>query len=79
MKKQIELPDSFDELDEELSADEYELYSEQVVDQATAAETIPELEAEIWSLKALERRRFRWFSRARTRSGAALLLVAGHT
>lgn len=54
VKKQIELPDSFDELDEELSADEYELYSEQVVDQATAAETIPELEAEIWSLKALE-------------------------
>ncbi|TBW08778.1 DUF3883 domain-containing protein [Azotobacter chroococcum] len=54
VKKQIELPDNLDELDAELSADEYELYAEQVVDQATAAETIPELEAEIWSLKALE-------------------------
>ncbi len=54
VKKQIELPDNIDELDDELSADEYELYAEQVVDQATAAETIPELEAEIWSLKALE-------------------------
>ncbi len=54
VKKQIELPDNPDELDAELCADEYELYAEQVVDQATAAETIPELEAEIWSLKALE-------------------------
>lgn len=54
VKKQIDLPDNLDDLDDELSADEYELYAEQVVDQATAAETIPELEAEIWSLKALE-------------------------
>lgn len=55
VQKQLELPENFDELDEELSAEEYELYSEQVVDQATAAETIPELEAEIVSLQALER------------------------
>lgn len=53
VKKKIDLPDSFDELDEELSAEEYELYTEQVVDQATAAETIPELEAEILILKDL--------------------------
>jgi superfamily II DNA or RNA helicase len=54
VKKKIELPDNFDELDEDLSAEEYELYAEQVVDQASAAETIPELEAEILSLKDLE-------------------------
>ena len=53
-KKKIDLPDDLDELDEELSAEEYELYTEQVVDQASAAETIPELEAEILSLKDLE-------------------------
>ncbi len=54
VKRQIDLPDNFDELDEELSAEEYELYTDQVVDQATAAETIPELEAEIQILKDLE-------------------------
>ncbi|MGF1869693.1 helicase-related protein [Photobacterium indicum] len=54
VKKQIELPENFDELDEDLSAEEYEIYAEQVVDQASAAETIPELEAEILSLKDLE-------------------------
>src|SRR5690606_2247628 len=54
VKKKIELPDNIDELDEELSAEEYELYADQVVDQASAAETIPELEAEILILKDLE-------------------------
>jgi superfamily II DNA or RNA helicase len=54
VKKKLELPEDFDDLDEELSAEEYELYAEQVVDQASAAETIPELEAEIVSLKYLE-------------------------
>ncbi len=52
--KKIELADNYDELDEDLSAEEYELYAEQVVDQASAAETIPELEAEILCLKDLE-------------------------
>lgn len=52
--KQIDLPDNWDELDEDLSAEEYELYAEQVADQATAAETIIELDAEIHSLKDLE-------------------------
>lgn len=54
VKKQIDLPDNFDELDEELSAEEYENYADQVVDQATAAETVHELEAEICILKDLE-------------------------
>ncbi len=54
VKRQIDTPENFDELDEELSAEEYELYSEQVVDQASASETIHELEAEILSLKDLE-------------------------
>ena len=54
VKKKIDIPDNFDELDEDLSAEEYEILSEQVLDQATAAETIPELEAEIFSLKDLE-------------------------
>ena len=54
VKKSIVTPENFDELDEELSAEEYELYAEQVVDQATASATIPELEAEILSLKDLE-------------------------
>ncbi|MCY4533095.1 MAG: helicase-related protein [Gammaproteobacteria bacterium] len=54
VKKQIELPEDIDELDDALSAEEFELYADQVVDQATAAETIPELEAEILILKDLE-------------------------
>lgn len=54
VKRKIDIPDNFDELDEDLSAEEYEILSEQVVDQASAAETIPELEAEILSLKDLE-------------------------
>lgn len=54
VKKKIDLPDNYDELDEELNAEEYEIYVEQVVDQASAAETIPELEAEILILKDLE-------------------------
>ncbi|WP_131762203.1 helicase-related protein [Legionella jamestowniensis] len=54
LKKQIDLPDNFDEIDEDLSAEEYEILSEQVVDQASASETIPELEAEILILKELE-------------------------
>ena len=59
VKKHIELPENIDELDEELSAEEYELYADQVVDQATAAETIPELEAEILILKDLEHQALR--------------------
>jgi superfamily II DNA or RNA helicase len=54
VKKKIELPENLDELEDELSADEYELYAEQVADQATAADTIHELEAEILILQDLE-------------------------
>ncbi len=54
VKRRIDLPERIDEIDEELSAQEYELYADQVVDQATAAETIHELEAEIISLQDLE-------------------------
>jgi len=46
-KKKIDVPENFNDLDEELNAEEYETYAQQVVDQATAAETVPELEAEI--------------------------------
>ncbi len=51
-----DLPENFDEIDDELSAEEYEEFSEQVVDQATAAETVPELQAEIIILRGLEHR-----------------------
>ncbi|WP_373974152.1 helicase-related protein [Chitinibacter sp. SCUT-21] len=54
VKKTIEIPDNLDDLDDELSANEYELYAEQVADQATAAATAVELEAEILILKDLE-------------------------
>jgi len=50
----IDLPDNPDEAEDELDAADYEEYSEQVVDQATAARTIAELEAEIETLKGLE-------------------------
>jgi len=55
VKRRLELPDDLDELDEELSAEDYERFADQVVDQASAAETIPELETEILILTDLER------------------------
>ncbi|MES1941725.1 Type III restriction enzyme, res subunit family protein [Salinisphaera sp. T5B8] len=55
ISRPFELPDDPDELDDALTADEYEQYAEQIVDQATAAATIPELEAEITTLNNLER------------------------
>ncbi len=54
VKKTIDLPENFDELEDELTPEEYEQYADQVLDQATAAETIPELQAEIEILKDLE-------------------------
>ena len=56
VKKQIELPDDIDEAEDELSGEEYENWVDQVVDQATAAETVPELEGEIEILKDLKNR-----------------------
>ena len=49
-----DVPDNIDEASEEMLGGEYEAWAEDVVDQATAADTIEELEAEIASLKALE-------------------------
>ena len=54
VKKPIDLPENFDELEDELTPEEYEAYADQVLDQATAAETIHELQAEIEILKDLE-------------------------
>jgi len=54
VKKTIELPENLDELEDELTPEEYEAYADQVLDQATAAETVPELQAEIEVLKDLE-------------------------
>ena len=54
VKRQLDIPDDLDEAQDELSADEYENVADQVVDQATAAETIPELQAEILILRDLE-------------------------
>ena len=45
-----------DDLDEELTAEELEKIEEELVDEATAARTIPELQGEIEILKGLERR-----------------------
>ncbi len=52
--RKIDVPDNLDEAEDELDADAYEQFSEQVVDQATAARTIAELTAEIEILKGLE-------------------------
>ena len=52
--RKLDVPDDLDEAEDELSADEYEQYSEQVVDQASAARTVAELQAEIEILKGLE-------------------------
>ena len=43
-----------DDMEDELSADEYELYADQLVDQASAAETIAEMETEICLPQGLE-------------------------
>jgi len=50
----LDLPDDLDEAEDALAPEDYEDYTEQIVDEATAAKTLVELEAEIFSLKALE-------------------------
>lgn len=52
--RKLDVPDNLDEAEDELSADEYEAYAEQVSSQATTAQTLAELEAEIISLQDLE-------------------------
>ena len=49
-----DVPDDIDEAQDELSGGEYEAWVEDVVDQATAARTIQELDAEIQILAGLE-------------------------
>ncbi|WP_342575194.1 helicase-related protein [Paenibacillus sp. FSL M8-0142] len=49
-----EVPDDIYESDEEMADTQYEEFEEEVVSQATAAQTIQELEKEIQSLKHLE-------------------------
>ena len=53
-KVQSIVPEDIWESDDDLSADDYENFEEEVVDQATAAQTIQELEAEIIILEGLE-------------------------
>lgn len=48
------MPEDIWESDDAMSAEDYEQFEEKVVDQATAAQTIQELEAEIIILEALE-------------------------
>ena len=56
-KRSAEYAEDFDDYDDDdLSSSELEDTEERVVDQATAAQTIAELEAEISTLKRLERR-----------------------
>jgi superfamily II DNA or RNA helicase len=54
--KVVDVPDNLDEADDEMDPEDFENYSEQVVSQATASETLAELEAEILSLRDLELR-----------------------
>ena len=54
VQKTVDVPKDLYEAEDELTGEEYENWSEQIVDQATASETVPELEAEIGSLISLE-------------------------
>ena len=55
VRRPLDLPDDWDEAEDELTGEEYENLVDQVVDQATAAESIPELITEIEILKKLKR------------------------
>lgn len=48
------LPSNFDDADDEMSSEEYEQFTDEVIDQATAAQTAEELQKEIIILKDLE-------------------------
>jgi superfamily II DNA or RNA helicase len=53
-KYETDIPEDIDEAVDELNAEEYEQWTEDVVDQATASQTIEELEKEIIILRGLE-------------------------
>jgi len=48
------VPNNFDDADDELNSEEYEQFTDEVIDQATAAQTVEELQKEILILKDLE-------------------------
>lgn len=48
------VPEDLDEAEDELSGEEFEVFEDEVIDQATASQTIEELEKEILILKDLE-------------------------
>jgi len=52
--RQVELPEEPDDMEDDLSPEEYEQFVDRIVDRSTASETIAELEKEIESLKVLE-------------------------
>lgn len=52
-EKKIDLPENFEDMEEELSPDEYEQIVDKVVNRSTAAVTVQELEKEILSLETL--------------------------
>lgn len=50
----IDVPENLDEAEDSLAAEDYEAYADQLVEQASAADTVVEMEAELVSLRALE-------------------------
>lgn len=50
----IDVPNDLDDAEEELSSEDYEAVADQAVEQASAADTIVEMEAELVVLRALE-------------------------
>lgn len=56
VRRKLDLPEDWDEAEDELTGEEYENLVDQVVDQYTASESIPELMAEIEILKELRRK-----------------------
>ena len=54
VEKRVYLPENPDDMEDDLSPEEYEQIVDKVIDRSTAAETVQELEREIQSLKNLE-------------------------
>jgi superfamily II DNA or RNA helicase len=50
----IDVPDDLDEAEDDLSSEDYEAVADQAVEQASTADTIVEMEAELITLRALE-------------------------
>ncbi len=54
LQRMLDLPEDLDDAEDELSPEEFETYTDQVVSQVTTADTLAELEKEIISLQGLE-------------------------